>query len=64
MGEDEGVVNLVVELLDGTLERTVTVLFETSPGGATESGMHVQTCVRMTSLQHEVGQKQYLWQIH
>ena len=39
VGEDEGVVNLVVELLDGTLERTVTVLFETSPGGATESGV-------------------------
>ena len=42
VGEGGGVVNLVVELLDGTLERTVTVLFETSPGGATGSRTYNQ----------------------
>lgn len=41
VGEADGEVNLIVELLDGTLERVVSVLFETSPGQATESGTHV-----------------------
>ena len=36
--ETDGQAVLMVRLISGTLERDVTVLFETSPGSATEAG--------------------------
>ena len=38
VNENEGSVTLTVLLLDGVLEREVTVFFETSPGTATSAG--------------------------
>ena len=40
VNEVDGSVTLFVEVLDGTLERSVTVLFFTTPGTATQDGMN------------------------
>lgn len=40
VNEIDGQVVLIVDVLNGTLERSVTVLFETSPGTATNTGIH------------------------
>ena len=40
VNEVDGQVELIVVLRNGTLEREVTVLFETNPGTATETGMY------------------------
>ena len=37
--EDAGSVTLNINLLEGTLEREVTVSFSTGPGSATSAGM-------------------------
>lgn len=38
VGEVDGEVSLIVRLLDGALERTVTVQFTTAPDSATDTG--------------------------
>jgi hypothetical protein len=38
VNEVDGQVELIVEVINGTLERNVSILFETSPGEATEAG--------------------------
>ncbi len=40
VNEADGSVTLNVEVLEGTLERSVTVLFDTSPGSASEAGTY------------------------
>ena len=38
--EDAGSVTLTIRLIDGVLERDVTVFFETNPGTATSAGTY------------------------
>ena len=40
VGETDGEVTLFVVILEGSLQRMVTVQFETLPGTATQSGMY------------------------
>ena len=42
VAEDAGSVTLIIRIIDGVLERDVTVFFETSPGTATSAGTY--TC--------------------
>ncbi len=55
VNEDDGNVNFIIEVIQGTLERDVEVVFTTQPGTATEDGescdldhsdniIHIQSC--------------------
>ena len=48
--EDAGSVTLTIRLVDGVLERDVTVFFETNPGTATSAG----TCTKYHTLLHQI----------